>query len=179
MDNTVIPAVVKAGLRAEISALTRASLEAQKKAAAGNKDKAAGEAVAAAAAAQASGAKFIALQVDVSCFQSDGVRKQTETRFKIAVGPSPSACQAAQASGIETDAFNWTCAAHSRAPFAVPRAKWREGAKYVMERGWPWRQLARFRQKAPLLMLYLTSPFSSFSNHLPISPFDSSDSVVV
>lgn len=174
VDNTVIPAVVKAGLRAEISALTRASLEAQKKAASGNKNKAAGEAVAAAEAAQASGAKFIALQVDVSCFQSDGFRKRTETRFKITVGPSappPSACQAAQASVVNSTPSNWTCAAHSRGPVA----KWRLRVLNTLALA----PTGPFSPEGPATNAVLDITLFSISNSLPLSPFESSDSVVV
>lgn len=65
VDDTVIPAAVKSALRDRVSALTKTLLEAQKKAAAGNKERAGKEAVTAAQAAQANGDKFLVLQVEV------------------------------------------------------------------------------------------------------------------
>jgi alanyl-tRNA synthetase len=65
VDNTVISAVVKAALRDQVAALSKALLNAQKAAAAGNKERAGREAVAAAQAAQATGEKFLMLQVEV------------------------------------------------------------------------------------------------------------------
>lgn len=62
----MVPAPVKAQLRADVAALSKALLAAQKDAAAGNKKKAIAEAVAAAGAASSEGAKFVALRVDVS-----------------------------------------------------------------------------------------------------------------
>lgn len=66
VEDAVVPAPVKAQLRAEVAALSKALLAVQKGAAAGNKRKAIAEAVAAAGAASAEGAKFVALRVDVS-----------------------------------------------------------------------------------------------------------------
>lgn len=65
MDHTVISAVVKAALRERVAALSKTLLNAQKAAAAGNKERAGKEAVAAAQAAQASGDKFLVLHVEV------------------------------------------------------------------------------------------------------------------
>mmetsp|Transcript_19360 Transcript_19360/g.58510 ORF Transcript_19360/g.58510 Transcript_19360/m.58510 type:complete len:958 (+) Transcript_19360:236-3109(+) len=65
VEDAVVPAPVKAQLRADVAALSKALLAAQKDAAAGNKKKAIAEAVAAAGAASSEGAKFVALRVDV------------------------------------------------------------------------------------------------------------------
>lgn len=65
VDDSVVPAAVKAELRTDIAALVKALQAAQKNAAAGNKAKAVSETVAAAAVAASAGEKSLVLQVDV------------------------------------------------------------------------------------------------------------------
>lgn len=88
MDNTVISAVVKAALRDQVAALSKALLNAQKAAAAGNKERAGREAVAAAQAAQATGAKFLALQVEVRVLPLPSVSSLPSNVALFALGTS-------------------------------------------------------------------------------------------